>query len=84
MIVDARHGNTTRGFRPYTNRAALAFFLDGIGVGKSETLDRFIRTDGSEDSLSTIQQRISAAKAPRSRYRTVSMPDGSIIVYRLS
>ena len=84
MIVDARHGNTTRGLRPYTNKGSLAFFLDGIGVGKSETLDRFIRVDGSEDSLSTIQQRISAAKPPKSRYRTVSMPNGSIVVYRLS
>ena len=84
MIVDARQGNATRGLRPYTNKGALAFFLDGIGVGKSETLDRFIRVDGSEDSLSTIQQRISAAKAPMSRYRTLSMPDGYIVVYRIT
>ena len=84
MIVDARDGNTSRGFKTYTNKGALAHFLDLIPVGGCVVLTGFIRVDGAPEETFRVQMLIGSAKAKGSVYRTKTSKDGTILVRRIS
>ena len=47
MILDARNENPGYG-RPFTAKAAVLRFLDGIPVGGCDTVEGFIAADGSD------------------------------------
>lgn len=83
MIIDTRDGKTFGDFKPFTHRGRLAAFLADIKPGQKETLEAFIRNDGTNERLTTIQARMNMAKQPGSKYVTRTVPEG-IVVIRLN
>lgn len=82
MIIKAVEGNTTRGFRSHTDRAALAHFLDGMEPGTSKVITGFVSMRGETVPLPTLQARITLAKAAGTTYRT-SAGEAGLTVWRI-
>lgn len=83
MIVEARSGNTANGMRAYTDKGALAHFLEGIGVGETKKLDKFVRMDLEIEDVKILQMKVAIAKPKGSVIRTKS-EGNSLIVTRIA
>lgn len=83
MILNARDGNTTRGFRAFSNKAEIAHFIDSMAPGDHAIIERFIRMDGKDEELVKVQVSIAANKMKGSRYVT-KIQDGAVHVWRVT
>lgn len=79
MIIIARDGNTSRGFRPFSDRAALAHFIDGIPVGESKIITRFAGMKGEDIPYAMLQCRLSIVKPQGSVFRTKTTDEGLVV-----
>lgn len=79
MIIRTADGNTTRGFRPHTDRATIAHFLDSIEIGDSKTIEKFEANKGDMPFV-LIQAKISINKAQGSKYQTST--NGDVLTVR--
>ena len=82
MIIDAREGKTTRDFRPFTDRGAIAHMLDSMRVGDGLSVSKFVGMKG-EMPLAKLQNKISGAKAEDTVFRTW-VSDGLLHIRRIA
>ena len=76
MIVDARDGKTARGFRPYTTIGTMAFVLDQMKPGDQTMIEKFMRVDGVQESITILRASVNKVKADGEVYRTRAKKDG--------
>lgn len=81
MIVNTMDGNTALGFKPYTDRGALAHFIDGIQIGEARLIEEFHCRSGSVATHGNIRSKIHGIKSFAGiDLVTRTNPTGTIVV----
>lgn len=76
MIINARDGNTARGFKPYTTIGTMAFVLDRMKPGDQIMIEKFTRMDGAQEKTNIMQVSVNKVKADGEIYSTRAMKGG--------
>lgn len=79
MIIIAKDGNAARGFRPFSDRGALAHFIDSIPVGESKIITRFAGMKGEDIPYAMLQCRMSIVKPKGGVIRTQTTDEGLLV-----
>jgi hypothetical protein len=65
MIIDARQSSNPNRFRPFSVKAAVSDFLDGIEAGSSADVDALINASGKPVPASRLSAYVTLLKEDR-------------------
>lgn len=83
MLIDARDGITSRGFKPTTASGALAYVIDPMQVGDRVQITDLINKDGAKVGVFKVQAMIPAVRDSSKKYST-RISEGILTVERIA